>query len=382
MTAGRKFVWLNGALVASVSVVFATSALADNQNPPPSASTEEGCEEVGMVHFGLNSSKLNSQGKRSLDEVATQASGNEELKVKVQAYTDPTGNADKNQRLSEKRALSVENYLAKKGIDRDRISTEGRGESPAADDKPASAERVAVVATCQPTPAPAAEETPAPAPAPEATAPVEPTPPPAPVEPLPSPAPMPSETGVTARAYEAKPMSTIGIGITAGAGVMDFTQQRARSFTDAGVTWGVTGTIGTRLPVALDLSYIGSSQNINLAGFSTDAYLLGQGVEGALRIQYPKGWVRPYIFGGAGWRQLSIKRQNVFGTGFLDYDNQGVVPFGAGVAIGQVNGIMFDLHGTGRVTWDDDLLRNVLQNQGENLHTNTWDVTARIGGEF
>jgi hypothetical protein len=58
------------------------------------------------------------------------------------------------------------------------------------------------------------------------------------------------------------------------------------------------------------------------------------------------------------------------------------VPFGAGVAIGQVNGIMFDLHGTGRVTWDDDLLRNVLQNQGENLHTNTWDVTARIGGEF
>jgi hypothetical protein len=33
------------------------------------------------------------------------------------------------------------------------------------------------------------------------------------------------------------------------------------------------------------------------------------------------------------------------------------VPFGAGVAIGQVNGSLFDLHGTGRVTWDDDLLR-------------------------
>jgi hypothetical protein len=177
-------------------------------------------------------------------------------------------------------------------------------------------------------------------------------------------------------------MSTIGIGITAGAGVVDFWNQRARSFTDAGVTWDARLTIGTRLPVGLDLAYVGSSQNINLAGFNTDAYLLGQGVEAALRLQYPRGWVRPYAFGGVGWRQLSIKRQNVIGTGFNDYDNQGTVPFGVGLAIGQVNGIMFDLHGTGRVTFDDDLLVNVLQNQGSTSNTNNWDVTARIGGEF
>ena len=180
MTAGRKFVWLKGALVASVSVVFATSARAE-QNPPPSTS-EPGCEEVGMVHFGHGSSKLNSQAKRNLNEVATQLSGDEALKVKVQAYTDPTGNADKNQKLSEKRALAVENYLAKKGIDRDRVSTEGRGEAAAADDKPAATERVAVVSTCKPAEpqaqaTPPAEETPTPPPAPEATAPVEPTPP-------------------------------------------------------------------------------------------------------------------------------------------------------------------------------------------------------------
>jgi len=193
---------------------------------------------------------------------------------------------------------------------------------------------------------------------------------------------MPAETGVSARSYEPRPMSGIGMGITAGAGVTDFWYNRARSFTDAGVTWDARLTIGTRLPVGLDLAYVGSSQNINLAGFSTDAYLLGQGVEAALRLQYPRGWVRPYAFGGVGWRQLSIKRQNVFGTGFNDYDNQGTVPFGVGVAVGQVNGIMFDLHGTGRVMFDDDLLRNVLQGQGDHAATNNWDVTARIGGEF
>jgi outer membrane protein OmpA-like peptidoglycan-associated protein len=387
MTAGRKVVWLKGALVASVSVVFATSALAD-QNPPPagtSSGADEGCEQAGRVHFGLNSTKLNSQGKRALNEIADQVSGNTEMKVRVVAYTDPTGNADKNQRLSEKRANVVEKYLERKGVDPDQVSTEGRGEAPAADDKPSSSERVAVVSTCAPS-QPTAEETPPPAP--EATAPVEPTPPPPPVEtppPVEAPPPvatMPAETGVSARSLEPRPMSGIGMGITAGAGVTDFWYNRARSFTDAGVTWDARLTVGTRLPVGLDLAYVGSSQNINLAGFSTDAYLLGQGVEAALRVQYPRGWVRPYAFGGVGWRQLSLKRQNVFGTGFNDYDNQGTVPFGVGVAVGQVNGIMFDLHGTGRVMFDDDLLRNVLQSQGDHAATNNWDVTARIGGEF
>jgi len=371
---------LEGALFASVSLVFATTASA--KQPPPETNTDPGCEDAGVVHFANASSKLNSQAKKSLDEVADKVSG-EDVKIRVQAFTDPTGSADANQALSEKRATAVEDYLRRKGVDPDEVTTEGRGEAPAADDKANPADRVAVVSTCkrttaEPTPAPAPAETPPPPP------PVE-TPPPGPVETPPPPAPVmvtPSEEGLHARAYEPRPMSGIGIGITAGAGVVDFTQQRARSFTDAGVTWDARLTLGTRLPVGLDLAYVGSSQNINLAGFSSDAYLLGQGTEAALRIQYPRGMVRPYVFGGIGWRQLSIKRQNVFGTGFNDYDNQGLVPFGAGLAIGQVNGIMFDLHGTGRVTFDDDLLRNVLQNQGENSHTNTWDVTARIGGEF
>jgi len=141
MTAGRKFVWLNGALVASVSVVFATSAFAD-QNPPPPTGADEGCEQAGRVHFGLGSTKLNSQGKKALDEVADQVSGNTEMKVKVVAYTDPTGNADKNQALSEKRANAVEKYLERKGVDPGQVSTEGRGEAPAADDKPSITERV------------------------------------------------------------------------------------------------------------------------------------------------------------------------------------------------------------------------------------------------
>jgi hypothetical protein len=389
MRARRRIAWWEGALVASVPMLFAGGAFA-NQVPSP-ASQQPGCEDTGVVHFAVGSSKLNSQSKRSLDEVATQLQQNDELKATIQGFTDPSGSDDVNQVLSQRRAAAVETYLSEKGVEANRVTTEGHGEAPSAGEKPASSERVAVVTTCQATPAPEpaattpAEETPAPAPAPapEATAPVE-TPPPPPVETPPTPAPpaMASAEGVHARAYEPRPLSGIGMGITVGAGVMDFWHQRARSFTDPGVTWNATATIGTRLPVGLDLSYVGSSQNITLPGFSTDSYMLGQGAEAALRLQYPHGWVRPYAFGGIGWRQLSIRRQNLIGTGFQDFDNQGTVPFGAGLAIGQVNGIMFDLHGTGRLTFDDELLSNVLQNQGEHGHTQTWDVTARIGGEF
>jgi OmpA family len=377
MRARRRIVWWDGALVASVSLVFGTSALADQELSP--ASTAEGCERAGEVHFAVGSSKLNSQAKQSLDGVATKLQGNTELKARIEGFADPSGKSDSNQVLSENRAAAVQNYLRHHGVDAEQVTTEGRGEvTERQEGKTASQERVAIVSTCAPTP-PAAEA-PVEEKPPEVAAPVEappPPPPPAPVEPLPS-----AEPVVSAKAYEPRPLSTIGIGLSAGAGVIDFTQQRARSFTDAGVTWDVHMTLGTRLPVGLDLAYIGSAQNINLNGFSTDSYLLGQGVEAALRVQYPKGLVRPYVFGGVGWRQLSIKRQNVFGTGFLDFDNQGTVPFGAGIALGYINGLMFDIHGTGRVTWDDDLLRNVLQNQGQNSHTNTWDVTARLGAEF
>jgi len=382
---------LEGALAASATLLVATVASA--QQPATEISPEDGCENAGMVHFANNSSTLNGKAKKSLNEVADQLKTNDELKVRIEAFTDHTGSAEHNQQLSEKRATAVEEYLNGKGVEADRLETQARGEVPATEEQKATpSDRVAVVKTCKPAeakaetpapaPAPTAEPEQPPAPAPQATAPVEPLPP----EPTPSPPPAPvtttGEEGLYARAAEPRPMSGIGIALSAGAGVVDFTQQRARSFTDPGVTWDVRLTLGSRLPVGLDLAYVGSSQNINMAGFSTDAYLLGQGTEAALRVQYPYGMFRPYVFGGVGWRQLSIKRQNVYGTGFLDYDNQGLVPFGAGIAIGNINGITFDLHGTGRVTWDDDLLRNVLQNQGENSHTNTWDVTARIGGEF
>jgi OOP family OmpA-OmpF porin len=50
------------------------------------------------------------------------------LHAQVLGYTDASGNAASNQRMSEQRAQAVKNYLVTRhGIDPSRITTEGRG---------------------------------------------------------------------------------------------------------------------------------------------------------------------------------------------------------------------------------------------------------------
>jgi hypothetical protein len=367
-------------------LAIAGSAFADQSDSP--AGTSEICEEVGVVYFDRASTKLDAEARRSLDEVAGQLNESDLRRVSVVGYTDPSGDPGKNLALSEKRAQAVESYLHRMGVDPDQTESQGRGQSTTVEQRTTGAERVAVVTACEPAPppAPAAVETPSPAATPEE----EPPPPPPPevatleppaAPPQSGPSPMPSEEGVS-RAMDSRPESGFGIALSAGAGVIDFTQERARAVSDVGASWEVRLTLGSRLWVGLDLAYVGSAQGLDIAGIDSDAYLLGNGVEGAMRVQYPYGVVRPYIFGGVGWQHLSVQRASVQGVGILDNDDEGVIPFGVGLALGRVSGFIFDVQGTGRLTFEDQLLERYAAPSGENAHMHTWNVSARLGGEF
>lgn len=91
------------------------------------------------VFFQTGSYKLLPKSYPSLKEVVAILKENPSYKIDVDGYTDITGNADKNQVLSENRAGAVKAYLIGNGIDESRIISKGHGiNDPIADNKTAA----------------------------------------------------------------------------------------------------------------------------------------------------------------------------------------------------------------------------------------------------
>jgi len=63
------------------------------------------------VLFDSGSATINAAGKSSLDEFAAKAKQTQDYQVVLQGFTDSTGNAEANQKLSMRRANAVASYL-------------------------------------------------------------------------------------------------------------------------------------------------------------------------------------------------------------------------------------------------------------------------------
>ena len=84
-----------------------------------------------MVQFDFGSARLQESSKPLLASLA-EAMGSERIKAlrfKLEGHTDAVGKASYNQRLSEKRAQSVLEFLSNKGVEKDRLMAEGKGSS-------------------------------------------------------------------------------------------------------------------------------------------------------------------------------------------------------------------------------------------------------------
>ncbi|WP_172204310.1 OmpA family protein [Niveibacterium sp. COAC-50] len=79
--------------------------------------------------FNFDSAELR-QPQPKLDEIAMVLNNNPQVeKVVITGYTDRIGIDRYNQRLSERRAAAVKDYLVSKGLAADRLNAVGRGES-------------------------------------------------------------------------------------------------------------------------------------------------------------------------------------------------------------------------------------------------------------
>lgn len=88
------------------------------------------------VLFDFDKYALKPEGKAKLDDVVSQMKGmNLEVIIAI-GHTDSIGTDAYNQKLSVRRAESVKSYLVSKGVDANRVYTEGKGEKqPVADNK-------------------------------------------------------------------------------------------------------------------------------------------------------------------------------------------------------------------------------------------------------
>ncbi len=88
--------------------------------------------------YDTNKAVLKPAGKEKLDDLVTKIKGMNLEVVVATGHTDSVGSDASNQKLSIRRAESVKAYLVSKGIEKNRIYTEGKGEKqPVADNKTA-----------------------------------------------------------------------------------------------------------------------------------------------------------------------------------------------------------------------------------------------------
>jgi outer membrane protein OmpA-like peptidoglycan-associated protein len=79
------------------------------------------------VQFKTAKADILPEYEDELNELVTFMNKNTEIRILIEGHTAPIGNAQKNQELSEQRAIEVRSYLIGKGISQNRIRTVGYG---------------------------------------------------------------------------------------------------------------------------------------------------------------------------------------------------------------------------------------------------------------
>jgi outer membrane protein OmpA-like peptidoglycan-associated protein len=101
----------------------------------PGTNVERMGDDTLLVHFNSDvlfdtgSADLDSAGRSTLEQVADVINDYRKTAVVVQGHTDSLGSEESNLELSAVRARAVEGYLISRGVDPERVTSLGFGES-------------------------------------------------------------------------------------------------------------------------------------------------------------------------------------------------------------------------------------------------------------
>jgi len=86
--------------------------------------------ESAMVNFDFNKSDLKKEEAAKMEKFIQQVKENPYVRIEVNGHTDDVGSVEYNEKLSERRAISVEDYLLSRGVPRDQLAiVKGLGKS-------------------------------------------------------------------------------------------------------------------------------------------------------------------------------------------------------------------------------------------------------------
>jgi len=217
-----------------------------------------------------------------------------------------------------------------------------------------------------------------------------PVPPPVVTDPVvvdPAPAPATTYTPVytepTVVTTDTPFLERYGVAFVLGGGVDGFTDDSMRSSTKDGGSWDARAIFGTRDWVGFEAAYIGSAQSINALGLDNNALLVGNGVQGNLRLNLTKNQlVQPFAFAGAAWRHYNLQNQGINTSDVRDSDDVLEIPVGVGLAY-KYEGFMIDARGEFRAAKGEDLMPSLSGLDGDSrAEMHRWGVNANIGYAF
>ena len=112
-------------VVASLSVRFGAPPPAPPAPPPPPIVQRQ----VFLVFFDWDKDTITPDGMRVINQAADAWRAGGMVTIHVTGYTDASGSAGYNQRLSERRANNVANALGRLGVPRQAMDVSGRGKN-------------------------------------------------------------------------------------------------------------------------------------------------------------------------------------------------------------------------------------------------------------
>ena len=322
--------------IQRLRVVTATSlclglipASSSGENPPEAAAEDETTAGKHVlesrVHFEFDSAELSSEARAALARAAEWIKRNETGLILIEGHADRVGDEPYNKDLAARRAESARAYLLAQGVSGAQIRVLSYGEGlPATDteDRSRFNRRIVLMAVQK---EPIIETT---------TKPVERKVFVDRVVEVPTPVP-------------ARPLRLYGIDVMAGGGVSGFLDDHTRDVTDIGGLWSARLVGGGDRLFGFEAAYVGTAQDVDALGVDSNAVVMGNGVEGNLRLNLIRGaMLRPYVFGGLGWTHYALTNTDVNTSSIDDSDDVLHIPVGAGIGMRLSRRMVLDVRAT------------------------------------